>query len=252
MELQKVTAAIHEPSLDTNDLMDIEENDDTDETLTSLLNEIAFLNQQLNDDASDISELPSFSLGGTENQRESTTTGSSPFQFDTVGGNFKDLSVVRGNSDSITPLLLHLDDDDLPDGNRNSEEVLSESDSLKIMLSSEVRDQNLDLLAINSDGNKKTVVSLSKPRSVSPPILQMKTNLETSKTDVAWRPMPKLAPLGLKAANLSSDSEGQNTRAMPSLAHVPSKEIKTAQPVPSPSQDPKSRLTLALIAKKSK
>ncbi|XP_020649385.3 MAX gene-associated protein isoform X1 [Pogona vitticeps] len=252
MELQKVASLIHEPSLDTSDFMDIEENDDTDETLTSLLNEIAFLNQQLNDDASDISELPSFSLGSTENRREPTTAGSSPFQFGTVGGNLKDLSVIRGNSDSITPLLLHLDDDDLPDGNKNSEVVSSESESLKFMLSSKVKDQNPDLPAVNNAGNKKTVVSLSKPRNVSPPFLQMKTNLETGKTDMTWRPMPKLAPLGLKAANFLLDSEGQNIKAMPSLAHVPSKEIKTSQPVTSPSPDPKAMLTLPLVPKKSK
>lgn len=37
----------------------MEDEDDTDETLTSLLNEIAFLNQQLNDDSVSLAELPS-------------------------------------------------------------------------------------------------------------------------------------------------------------------------------------------------
>ncbi|KAM9012957.1 MAX gene-associated protein isoform 4-T5 [Ara ararauna] len=59
MELRKVASAMEEAELDASELLSsIEESDDTDETLTSLLNEIAFLNQQLNDDASAMSELP--------------------------------------------------------------------------------------------------------------------------------------------------------------------------------------------------
>ncbi|XP_061467349.1 MAX gene-associated protein isoform X2 [Rhineura floridana] len=264
MELQKVASAIHEPALDASDLMDIEENDDTDETLTSLLNEIAFLNQQLNDDASDISELPNslssgFSLGDLESRKESTTAEGSPFQFGVMGGSFKDLSVVQDSSDSIAPLLLHLDDDDLPDDNKNSGELSSESDALKIMLGSDpnpdcstVKDPNPDCSAVKSGGSGKNMQSLAKARSVSPPILQMKTNLEAGKTDIAWRPMPKLAPLGLKAANLPLEAEGQNTKVMPSLAPVAAKEIKTAQPVTSPSQESKVLITLAPVTAESK
>uniref|UniRef100_A0A670HTB8 MAX gene-associated protein n=1 Tax=Podarcis muralis TaxID=64176 RepID=A0A670HTB8_PODMU len=250
MELQKVASAIHEPALDASDLMGIEETDDTDETLTSLLNEIAFLNQQLNDDASDISELPNslssgFTLGDMESRRQSTTAEGSPFPFGAMSGSFKDLSIVQESSDSITPLLLHLDDDDLPDGNKNSGDPSSDSDALKIMLGSEAKDPNPDHSAANSCGSGKTEQSAAKTRSVSPPILQMKTNLEAGKADLAWRPMPKLAPLGLKAANFPLESEGQNTKVMPSLAPVASKEIKTAQPVTSPSQDGNETLTLA-------
>ncbi|XP_028579276.2 MAX gene-associated protein-like isoform X3 [Podarcis muralis] len=257
MELQKVASAIHEPALDASDLMGIEETDDTDETLTSLLNEIAFLNQQLNDDASDISELPNslssgFTLGDMESRRQSTTAEGSPFPFGAMSGSFKDLSIVQESSDSITPLLLHLDDDDLPDGNKNSGDPSSDSDALKIMLGSEAKDPNPDHSAANSCGSGKTEQSAAKTRSVSPPILQMKTNLEAGKADLAWRPMPKLAPLGLKAANFPLESEGQNTKVMPSLAPVASKEIKTAQPVTSPSQDGNETLTLAPEAAESK
>ncbi|XP_033001580.1 MAX gene-associated protein-like [Lacerta agilis] len=257
MELQKVASAIHEPALDASDLMGIEETDDTDETLTSLLNEIAFLNQQLNDDASDISEHPNslssgFSLGDMESRRQSTTAEGSPFPFGAMSGSFKDLSIVQESSDSITPLLLHLDDDDLPDGNKNSGDPSSDSEALKIMLGSEVKDPNPDHSVANSGGSGKTEQSVAKTRSVSPPILQMKTNLEAGKADMAWRPMPRLAPLGLKAANFPLESEGQNTKVMPSLAPVASKEIKTAQPVTSPSQDGNETLTLAPAAAESK
>uniref|UniRef100_A0A670HT35 MAX gene-associated protein n=1 Tax=Podarcis muralis TaxID=64176 RepID=A0A670HT35_PODMU len=240
MELQKVASAIHEPALDASDLMGIEETDDTDETLTSLLNEIAFLNQQLNDDASDISELPNslssgFTLGDMESRRQSTTAEGSPFPFGAMSGSFKDLSIVQESSDSITPLLLHLDDDDLPDGNKNSGDPSSDSDALKIMLGSEAKDPNPDHSAANSCGSGKTEQSAAKTRSVSPPILQMKTNLEAGKADLAWRPMPKLAPLGLKAANFPLESEGQNTKVMPSLAPVESVLHYTLSPSHSPS-----------------
>ncbi|KAH0620626.1 hypothetical protein JD844_021284 [Phrynosoma platyrhinos] len=256
MELQKVASVIHQPTLDPSDLIDIEESDDADETLTSLLNEIAFLNQQLNDDASDISELPNslssgFPLGDVESHRESATANASPFQFGAMGGTFKDLSVGRESTDSITPLLLHLDDDDLSEGSRKSGDVSAQTDALKLMLRPEVKNPHPDLTAINRDENRKNV-SLTKARSVSPPILQMKTNLEVATTDMGWRPMPKLAPLGLKAANFSLDSEGQNTRMMPLLAPVAAKEMKTAEPMSCPNLDPKPMLTLASAAKKSK
>ncbi|KAM6461052.1 MAX gene-associated protein isoform 4-T6 [Liasis olivaceus] len=254
MELQQVASVIHEPTPDTRGSIDIEENDDTDETLTSLLNEIAFLNQQLNDDASDIPELPNplssgFSLADTESRQESNSTGGSAFQFGTVGGNFKDLSMVQDSGDSITPLLLHLDDDDFPSGNRNTGELSSESDALKIMLGSEVKNRNSNLLKINGSG--KNMESSAKTRSVSPPVLHMKTNLEAGSSDVSWRPMPKLAPLGLKAANHSLDSEGQNTKVMPALAPVASKEKKVAQSAINPSQDSKATNTKTAAVTKS-
>lgn len=51
MELRKAASAIEEAALDPSELLtNMEDEDDTDETLTSMLNEIAFFNQQLNDD----------------------------------------------------------------------------------------------------------------------------------------------------------------------------------------------------------
>ncbi|XP_048340305.1 MAX gene-associated protein isoform X3 [Sphaerodactylus townsendi] len=261
MELQKVASAIQEAASDASDLMDMEENDDTDETLTSLLNEIAFLNQQLNDDASDVSELPNslsscFSPGDMESHRESATVDGSPFQFGPLSGSFKDFSVARESSNSITPLLLHLDDDELPNGNRNSRDLSSESGALKIMLNSEAKHPDPSLSAVSVGGSGKCIEPLSKATGVSPPVLQMKTNLESGSTDASWRPMPKLAPLGLKAANISLESEGQNARVMPVLAPVAAKtsstDIKTSQPVTSPSQDNKAMPALAPVVTKSK
>ncbi|XP_025917459.1 MAX gene-associated protein isoform X5 [Apteryx rowi] len=236
MELRKVASAMEEAELDAGELLSsIEESDDTDETLTSLLNEIAFLNQQLNDDASGMSELPStlnsdFSHGDSEARRgtasDLTAADGSSFQFGHLGGSFKDLSEVPEGGGSISPLLLHLEDDDLTDGDKNSGEPSSEADVLKIVIGAEMKDP-LPNLSVTSGGSGKTVTSLVETTSVTPPVLQMKTNPEASNADTLWRPMPKLAPLGLKVANLPVDSEGQSTKVMPLLAPVVAKLAPT-------------------------
>ncbi|XP_061199526.1 MAX gene-associated protein isoform X2 [Neopsephotus bourkii] len=231
MELRKVASAMEEAELDASELLSsIEESDDTDETLTSLLNEIAFLNQQLNDDASAMSELPStlnsdFSHEDAEARRgasgDLTTAGGSSFQFGHLGGSFKDLAEVPDGGGSISPLLLHLEDDDLTDGEKNSGEPSSE-DVLKIVIGAEMKDP-LPNLAVTSSGNEKTVTALVETTNVTPPILQMKTNPEAGNADALWRPMPKLAPLGLKVPSLPVDSEGQSNKVMPLLAPVVAK-----------------------------
>uniref|UniRef100_A0A8C5U4T3 MAX gene-associated protein n=1 Tax=Malurus cyaneus samueli TaxID=2593467 RepID=A0A8C5U4T3_9PASS len=232
MELRKVTSAMEEADLDTSEILSsIEESDDTDETLTSLLNEIAFLNQQLNDDASAMSELPSslgsdFSCKDAEARRgtasDLSTADGSSFQFGHLGGSFKDLSEVSEGGGSLSPLLLHLEDDDLSDGDKNSGEPSSEGDVLKIVIGSEMKNP-LSNLSITSGGNGKTVTTLSDATNVTPPVLQMKANPEASNADTSWRPMPKLAPLGLKVASLPVDSEGQSNKVMPLLAPVVAK-----------------------------
>ncbi|KAL9851079.1 MAX gene-associated protein isoform 7-T11 [Geothlypis trichas] len=232
MELRKVASAMEEADLDTSEILSsIEEGDDTDETLTSLLNEIAFLNQQLNDDASTMSELPGalssdFSHKDAEARRgaasDLSTADGSSFQFGHLEGSFKDLSEVPGGGGSLSPLLLHLEDDDLSDGDKNSVEPSSEADVLKIVIGTEMKNP-LSNLSVTSGGNGKTVTTLSDATNVTPPILQMKTNPEAGNADKSWRPMPKLAPLGLKVASLPVDSEGQSNKVMPLLAPVVAK-----------------------------
>ncbi|XP_077036305.1 MAX gene-associated protein isoform X6 [Agelaius phoeniceus] len=232
MELRKVASAMEEADLDTSEILSsIEEGDDTDETLTSLLNEIAFLNQQLNDDASTMSELPGalssdFSHKDAEARRgvasDLSAADGSSFQFGHLGGSFKDLSEVPGGGGSLSPLLLHLEDDDLSDGDKNSGEPSSEADVLKIVIGTEMKNP-LSNLSVPSGGNGKTVTTLSDATNMTPPILQMKTNPEAGNADKSWRPMPKLAPLGLKVASLPVDSEGQSNKVMPLLAPVVAK-----------------------------
>ncbi|XP_054131056.1 MAX gene-associated protein isoform X7 [Melozone crissalis] len=232
MELRKVASAMEEADLDTSEILSsIEEGDDTDETLTSLLNEIAFLNQQLNDDASTMSELPGplssdFSHKDAEACRgaasDLSAADGSSFQFGHLGGSFKDLSEVPGGGGSLSPLLLHLEDDDLSDGDKNSGDPSSEADVLKIVIGTEMKNP-LSNLPVTSGGNGKTVTTLSDATNATPPVLQMKTNPEAGNADKSWRPMPKLAPLGLKVASLPVDSEGQSNKVMPLLAPIVAK-----------------------------
>ncbi|XP_010181861.1 PREDICTED: MAX gene-associated protein [Mesitornis unicolor] len=264
MELRKVASAMEEAELDPSDLLSsIEESDDTDETLTSLLNEIAFLNQQLNDDASAMSELPStlnsdFSHEDAGARRgaagDLTAADGSSFQFGHLGGSFKDLSEGPEDGGSISPLLLQLEDDDLTDGEKNSGEPSSEADVLKIVIGAEMKDP-LPNLSATSGGNGKTITTLAETANVTPPVLQMKMNPEASNADTLWRPMPKLAPLGLKVASLPADSEGQGNKVMPLLAPVVAKlapsGVKTSLPTSvQEGQDNKAMPLLAPVVAK--
>ncbi|XP_042108947.1 MAX gene-associated protein isoform X12 [Ovis aries] len=230
MELRKVASAIEEAALDPSELLtSMEDEDDTDETLTSLLNEIAFLNQQLNDDSVSLAELPS-SLD-TEfpgDARRAFISKLPPgnratFQVGHLGTGLKELPDVQGESDSVSPLLLHLEDDDFSESEKQLAEPASEPDVLKIVIDSEIKDSLVPQRKPGDEGKNASGIP-AEPESVSsPPILHMKGGLENSSADTLWRPMPKLAPLGLKVANPSSDTEGQSLKVMPCLAPVAAK-----------------------------
>ncbi|XP_044781128.1 MAX gene-associated protein isoform X8 [Bubalus bubalis] len=230
MELRKVASAIEEAALDPSELLtSMEDEDDTDETLTSLLNEIAFLNQQLNDDSVSLAELPS-SLD-TEfpgDARRAFISKLPPgnratFQVGHLGTGLKELPDVQGESDSVSPLLLHLEDDDFSENEKQLAEPASEPDVLKIVIDSEIKDPLVSQRKVGDEAKSASGVP-AEPESVSsPPVLHMKGGLENSSTDTLWRPMPKLAPLGLKVANPSSDTEGQSLKVMPCLAPVAAK-----------------------------
>ncbi|XP_022375863.1 MAX gene-associated protein isoform X2 [Enhydra lutris kenyoni] len=231
MELRKVASAIEEAALDPSELLtNMEDEDDTDETLTSLLNEIAFLNQQLNDDSVSLAELPSsVDTEFTGDARRAFISKLPPgnratFQVGHLGTGLKELPDVQGESDSVSPLLLHLEDDDFSENEKQLVEPASEPDVLKIVIDSEIKDSLLPHRKA-SDGGKSTSGVPAEPESVSsPPVLHMKAGLENSSTtDTLWRPMPKLAPLGLKVANPSSDADGQSLKVMPCLAPVAAK-----------------------------
>ncbi|XP_056666279.1 MAX gene-associated protein isoform X3 [Monodelphis domestica] len=227
-ELRKVASAIEEAALDPTELLSsMEEEDDTDETLTSLLNEITFLNQQLNDDSSSMTELPS-SIG-TEfprltNARRAVVSklasgNRATFQLGTLGSSLKELPEVQEASGSISPLLLHLEDDDLAEGERQP----TETDVLKIVIDPEIKESFPSQRRASDTGKMTSSLPAESENMSSPPILHMKTGQESSSTDTLWRPMPKLAPLGLKLANPPSDVDGQSLKVMPCLAPIVAK-----------------------------
>ncbi|XP_029426136.1 MAX gene-associated protein isoform X3 [Nannospalax galili] len=230
MELRKVASAIEEAALHPSELLtNMEDEDDTDETLTSLLNEIAFLNQQLNDDSVGLAELPSSmdtEFPGDARRAFSSKLppgNRSAFQVGHLGTGLKEMPDVQEESESISPLLLHLEDDDFSENEKQLVDTASEPDVLKIVIDSEIKDSLLSHRK-SSDGGKSTSGPCAEPESVSsPPILHMKTGPENSSTDTLWRPMPKLAPLGLKVANPPSDTDGQSLKVMPSLAPIAAK-----------------------------
>ncbi|XP_045144146.1 MAX gene-associated protein isoform X3 [Echinops telfairi] len=230
LELRKVASAIEEAALDSSELLtNIEDEDDTDETLTSLLNEIAFLNQQLNDDSVGLAEMPS--PMGTEfpgdapqafiNKPPPRNRGT--FQVDHLGTGLKELSDVQEGSEPISPLLLHLEDDDLSENEKQLTEPTSETDVLKIVIDPEIKDSPLPLRKASDGGKNKSSHPAVSESVSSPPTLHMKTGLGNSSTDTLWRPMPKLAPLGLKVTHPSSDADGQSLKVMPCLAPVAAK-----------------------------
>ncbi|XP_039088859.1 MAX gene-associated protein isoform X3 [Hyaena hyaena] len=230
MELRKVASAIEEAALDPSELLtNMEDEDDTDETLTSLLNEIAFLNQQLNDDSVSLAELPSsMDTEFPGDARRAFISKLPPgnrttFQVGHLGTGLKELPDVQGESDSVSPLLLHLEDDDFSETEKQLAEPASEPDVLKIVIDSEIKDSLLSHRKA-SDGGKSTSGVPAELESVSsPPVLHMKAGLENNSTDTLWRPMPKLAPLGLKVANPSSDADGPGLKVMPCLAPIAAK-----------------------------
>ncbi|XP_031227411.1 MAX gene-associated protein isoform X5 [Mastomys coucha] len=229
MELRKVASAIEEAALDPSELLtNTEDEDDTDETLTSLLNEIAFLNQQLNDDSglAELSGSMDTEFPGDAHRAfiSKLAPGSrSAFQVGHLETGVKELHDVQEESESISPLLLHLEDDDFSENEKQLGDTASEPDVLKIVIDSEIKD-SLVSHRKSSDGGKSASGLPAEPESVSsPPILHMKTGPENSNTDTLWRPMPKLAPLGLKVANPPIDADGQSLKVMPALAPIAAK-----------------------------
>lgn len=247
MELRKVASAIEEAALDPSELTNMEDEDDTDETLTSLLNEIAFLNQQLNDDPVGLAELPSsIDTEYPGDARRAFISKLPPgnraaFQVGHLETGLKELPDVQGDSGSVSPLLLHLEDDDFSENEKQLAEPASEPDVLKIVIDSEIKDSLLSHRKA-SDGGKSTCGVSAEPESVSsPPVLHMKAGLETSSTDTLWRPMPKLAPLGLKVANPSNDADGQSLKVMPCLAPVAAKVGSVGHKINLPGNDQECR-----------
>nr|XP_006008527.1 PREDICTED: MAX gene-associated protein isoform X1 [Latimeria chalumnae]XP_006008528.1 PREDICTED: MAX gene-associated protein isoform X1 [Latimeria chalumnae] len=238
---------LDEVSMDTSELLAASsEGDNREETLMSLLNEIAFLNQQLNSDSSSLSTLPDhlgpdFSSGGFRSQRGSgdeidmePMDDTNPLQFGDLGEGLKGMSVGRASSGgSLSPLLLQLEEEELEVGDRQASDTSAESDILKIVIGSNTADLVTDPGTAKEDADAKSVTSETGTLAVSSlPALHIKTNVGSSdaETGAPWKPMPRLAPLGLKAAGkpvpqqAGQKNEPQSPKPMPRLASAVSKD----------------------------
>ncbi|XP_049319318.1 MAX dimerization protein MGA a isoform X2 [Astyanax mexicanus] len=166
------------------------------ENLMSLLDELEFLNQQLN------SEPSQPQTGDLSNTKASNLPTNVFIE--------KEAGVDRDDERSLSPLFLRLDEDlmsstpskdeldDIPPKVDDLVKVIFGSDSPPNSSESEVT------AGVNDDSSHGPACRVKSDAPSLPPLLQMKagggTTTDTLKEQagVSWRPMPKLAPLGLK------------------------------------------------------
>ncbi|XP_072555422.1 MAX dimerization protein MGA a isoform X2 [Paramormyrops kingsleyae] len=196
---------------------DEEDDDDTDddpedERLTSLLNEIAFLNQQTNSEDSE----------GTQSQTQRVKHALQ--RGETLNPEPVDHGKGHEGDDerSLSPLFLQLDEDLLGSMEDQSEEKLPRAgadDLVKVSFGSRNQPEHKRDATVANGLRQKTPPSSVKAGALTPPpLLQMKAgNAAVSadskskggenESEVSWRPMPRLAPLGRKMSNPNQDMD---------------------------------------------
>ncbi|XP_051775668.1 MAX dimerization protein MGA a isoform X2 [Erpetoichthys calabaricus] len=171
------------------------------EALSTLLNEIVFLNQFNN--KSENSHLAETPLA----QRTHQPHGG---RLSEEQGSEVDCHKLQEDADGTpSPLVLQLDEDTLETNQGGKTENVNNSSTQN------PSDCGPDLNCSSSSSSSDTLSP--------PPLLQMKVGSNTTggkgDPDFSWRPMPRLVPLGLKVSN-NLDSSIQSTKAMPTLASV--------------------------------
>ncbi|KAK1792962.1 hypothetical protein P4O66_001680 [Electrophorus voltai] len=197
-------------------------NEPDDENLMSLLDELVFLNQQLNNE----STQPE---GGALNLTEA---GEVPADLLTE----KEAGVDVDDERSLSPLFLRLDEDLIASTTSKGDEIddipPKVDDLVKVIFGSDSppNSSESEVVAVVSDGVSIGLVGPAKHDAPSlPPLLQMKAGGITigdslkEQASVAWRPMPKLAPLGLKT------QEAGPPNAMNSVAVKPGSKLPSLQ-----------------------
>ncbi|XP_055496962.1 MAX dimerization protein MGA a isoform X1 [Leucoraja erinacea] len=204
------------------------------EPFTSLLNELAFLNQHFSDEESpDTSMSDHHTLGfiGSGNQGDSMDELLIHGPVRLIDIDAVDSTTVlkqvegRESGGSTSPLVLQLEGEDL-----NVEQLLG--DEMPVNSQSELDNCTLDFEGNSTSGSNSSV-------NVSPPpLIHMKTTSSSTNTeipsslDLLWRPMPKLAPLGLAKGSGKGESSDQtesesenspeSSKPMPALARISS------------------------------
>ncbi|XP_053553797.1 MAX gene-associated protein [Bombina bombina] len=228
LDVRLKTLPLEEPELDTSDLIDvIGDNEDTDETLTSLLNELAFLNQQLNtDDLDNSSDFPGSDTASRGSGSKFNDGDASPFSF----GRFKE------KSSSLSPLFLHFEEGEVQETSKQNEEAGI------VEFVGNTQDEP------SSSSNK--VTSSFHESNVNATSHQKVAKQENPPSGSLWRPMPKLAPLGLKT--LTADQRAQERKAMPSLAPVALRLNSQTSASPSDEQTTQGLRTTVLAPQADK
>ncbi|KAJ8399502.1 hypothetical protein AAFF_G00412140 [Aldrovandia affinis] len=191
------------------------DNGPEEERLMSLLSEIAFLNQQTNSEDSGLLEVT---------QGRKRWKGAGEKEAEQVGG-------VEGDDDrSLSPLFLQLDEDVLGTKDSQIEQLgapAGEEQPARVVVGQEQQPKRGAATAMaNGFGRQSPPCSVKGGALTPPPLLQMKAGSAAMVTDskvrggeraggeVSWRPMPRLAPLGLKAGGPAQDST-VSTKAPP-------------------------------------
>ncbi|XP_017555316.1 MAX dimerization protein MGA a isoform X3 [Pygocentrus nattereri] len=185
------------------------------ENLMSLLDELVYLDQQLNNE-------PSQPPGGAESLTEAGSV--------ETGLPTQEAGVDRDDERSLSPLFLRLDEDliastttkdemdDIPPKVDDLVKVIFGSDSPPNSSESEV------VAGANDDGASVPGSTVKNDAPSPPPLMQMKAgggpaaNSLKEQASVSWRPMPRLAPLGLK-----TQEAGQPKSATPHVLKPSSK-----------------------------
>ncbi|XP_030643772.1 MAX dimerization protein MGA a [Chanos chanos] len=179
--------------------------DPEDETLIDLLNELIFLNQQLNTESSEPTE-------GTSNLAEIGGVAMGMASEPPAGADKED-------DRSLSPLFLRLDEELTTTPTAKDDDAPPVVDDLvKVVFGSEPLPTPGSgvSMATNGHGQHSPTVSVNGETLTPPPLQQMKAGSAATSTDstdkpkeeakVSWRPMPKLAPLGLKAVVQAQDA----------------------------------------------
>ncbi|XP_036448521.1 LOW QUALITY PROTEIN: MAX dimerization protein MGA a [Colossoma macropomum] len=186
------------------------------ENLMSLLDELVYLDQQLSNE-------PSQPQGGAESLTEAGS-------IETGLPTEKEPGVDRDDERSLSPLFLRLDEDliastsskdemdDIPPKVDDLVKVIFGSDSPPNSSESEVA------AGANDDSASVPGSNVKNDAPSPPPLMQMKAgggpaaNSLKEQASVSWRPMPKLAPLGVK-----TQDAGQPKAASPHVLKPSSK-----------------------------
>ncbi|XP_051502019.1 MAX gene-associated protein-like isoform X2 [Myxocyprinus asiaticus] len=210
---------VHTPiTLSNLNELDGEDNDDSndteDENLMSLLDDLVLLSQQLSDDPTEpLNENPRIIVPGGLG---SLTDNEDPRIM--ISGEVGTCTKKQTNKDkdddhALSPLFLTVDEDMMsPDNSKDEIDIPPKVDDLvKVIFGSE-------LPSVSSESGTATSTCVQNAQSppvplcnvksdapTPPPLLHMKAAFGAASSysanegaNVAWRPMPKLVPLGLK------------------------------------------------------